>query len=98
MTDLFAHRVAEARVAEILRLIAAPPGLRRQAAAGDLPGDFDFWFNGGAGRQHTGSAHYEFTDGTKAMVARPASWLWVEIVFPDGKSVQVVQKRKGLAD
>lgn len=94
MTDPFHQRVPEANVADVLRAIAAPPGLRREPQAGDMPGAFDFWFDSGACRHHTGSAHYDFADGTKAVVAYPAAWLWVEIQFADGQSVQVVQKRK----
>ncbi len=75
-----------------------PASPRRPASAsapqpGDAAGDFDFWFDGGACKHHTGSAHYEFADGTVAIVASPASWLWVRIAFGNGKQVSVLQNQ-----
>jgi hypothetical protein len=93
MADLFAKRVGEDRVAAVLQVIAAKPRWRERAAEGDLPGDFDYWFDGGACKQHTGSEHYLFADGTRAVVAAPAAWLWVSIAFPDGEAVSIVQGR-----
>lgn len=80
-------------MARILQSIAAPPQYRTQPIAGDLPGDYSFWFDGGAGQFHTGSAHYDFADGTNAVVACPATWLWVQIRFPNGELVEIVQRR-----
>ncbi|HRX53342.1 MAG: hypothetical protein R3F31_01820 [Verrucomicrobiales bacterium] len=92
-TDLnpFARRVSESRVASLLQIIAAPPNARRSPAAGDLEGDFDLWCDGAACKYHTGSALWEFADGTTAMAATPCAWLWVRIFFPDGQNVEVRQ-------
>lgn len=92
-THPFANRVSESRVAAILSVIASLPGKRDKPVTGDAEGDFDFWFDGGACKHHTGSAHFEFADGTRAMVASPATWLWVRIAFADGRVVEIVQNR-----
>jgi hypothetical protein len=89
--DPFDHRVPESRVAAVLASIAAPPRKRGKPQPGDIDGDFDFWFDGGACKFHTGSAHYHFTDGAAAVVACPASWLWVQITFGDGERVEIHQ-------
>jgi hypothetical protein len=88
-----ASRISEARLAGILNTIAAPLNLRPEAAEGDLAGDYDYWFDGGAFLEHTGSREYTFSDGTTAFVAMPASWLWVKVRFPGGQLVEVVQRR-----
>lgn len=93
MSQPFPKRIDETRVAEILAIIAAPPNRRLEPAAGDLAGDFDFWFDGGAGRTHTGSQHYFFADGTQAHLVFPAPWLNLNIVFPNGEIVDVAQRR-----
>lgn len=86
-----ARRVPESRVAAILSAIADPPGRRTAQRSDDPPGDFDFWFDGGGCKYHTGSAHYCFTDGTIAIVACPAAWLWVRIQFTNQTTVKVLQ-------
>ena len=68
MTEGFARRIPEDRVASLLTRIATPPNRRQQAVEGDLPGEFDFWFDGGVCKQHTGSAHYDFADGAEAFL------------------------------
>jgi hypothetical protein len=88
----FDRRVSEAKVAAILACIAEPPGKRTQPNHDDAPGDFDFWFDGGACKYHTGSAHYDLTEGTRAVVACPAHWLWVRVSFSDGRSVVIHQQ------
>ena len=57
------QRVSEADVAHILSLIADPPNLRARPQTGDLSGDYDRWFDGGAIRYITGSTQYVFADG-----------------------------------
>ena len=88
----FDNRVSEAQVAAVLACIADPPGRRTRPHKDDAPGDFDFWFDGGACKYHTGSAHYDFADGTRAVVACPAHWLWVRIAFAGGGSVVIHQQ------
>lgn len=79
-------------VARILELIRRPPNLRREPRPGDLEGDFDQWFDGGAIKGVTGSTYYHFADGSRATVpvtVQPR----VTIVFPDGWSVSVTWAR-----
>ena len=61
--EQFERRVGESAVAEILHLIAAVPHRREVPMAGDLPGTFDFWFDGGAGKIETGCVEYHFAGG-----------------------------------
>ena len=66
--ELFRGRVSEEQVAKVLQLIATMPNKRRQPIADDLPGTFDCWFDGGAGRIITGWNEYELADGTRVTV------------------------------
>jgi len=91
----FEWRIDESRVAKVLDLIGSPPNRRDHPREGDLAGEFDYWFDGGACRIHTGSQHYVFADGAEAHLAAPAPWLNVNVVFPDGRVVDVVQRREG---
>ena len=90
----FSERVDEDRLAQILLLIADPPNRRSAPAYGDLEGEFDFWFDGGACKGHTGTKHYSFSDGTVAIVVCPAPWLQVVVEFPSGHQVQINQMRE----
>lgn len=94
MSQAFSNRIDEQRIAEILATIAAPRNRRYRPLEGDLTGDFDFWFDGGACRIHTGSQHYVFADGTHAHLVMPAPWLSVNVVFPNGEIVDIVQRTR----
>lgn len=87
----FDRRVSEGAVAEVLQRIGSPPNRREQPIPGDVQGEFDFWFDGGACKIHTGSVAYEFTNGACATVAAPVPTLMVEIQFADGCRVRVQQ-------
>ena len=89
---LFGYRVAESVVANILRLIATVPNKRQKPITGDPPGDFDFWFDGGAAKIFTGYTNYYFPDGTRARV-ETIPLLSVQIEFVDGRKVDVRQER-----
>jgi len=93
MSFSISGRINENQAADILQRIALQPNRRLKPAEGDLIGDFDFWFDGGAARTHTGSQHYYFADGTEAHRVLPAAWLNVNIVFPNGEIVDVAQRR-----
>ena len=89
--ELFRNRVSEARVAQVLQLIATMPNKRGQPIAGDLQGKFDFWFDGGAGQLITGWNEYDLADGTRVTVgAVPA--LSVTIKFLNGSRVRIQQE------
>lgn len=88
----FSRRVDENRVAEILAMIGSQPNRRQQPVKGDLAGEFDFWFDGGACRTHTGSQHFFFADGTEAHLAMPAPRLNMNVLFTEGEIVDIVQR------
>lgn len=90
--DRFERRVAESRVAHVLASIAAEPNRRSTAIAGDLVGEFDYWFDGGAAKVETGYITYRFSDHTTAVVGFPVPALSVEIEFSDGCRVRVQQE------
>jgi hypothetical protein len=86
----FEYRVAEASVARVLQLIASTPNRRSVPITGDMPGGFDFWFDGGAGRVITGWTEYHLEDGTRATLST-TPLLGVAIKFPNGCCVKVMQ-------
>jgi hypothetical protein len=90
VAGLFRNRIDESQVARVLQLIATTPNRRDRPIAGDLPGKFDFWFDGGAGQTITGWNEYDLTDGTRVVVATIPS-LSVTIQFPNGSRVAVHQ-------
>src|SRR2546426_2432406 len=93
--DLFRERVQEKQVADILRLIAEMPNRRDQRHDSDISGQFDFWFDSGACRVHTGWQEFLLEDGTRAHVACPIPSLSVSTEFPDGRRVTVEQAERG---
>ena len=56
------NRVDVIAVGKILQAIAVMPNGTDRPVTGDLSGNFDFWFDGGAGRMITGWT-IEFADG-----------------------------------
>ena len=62
------------------------------AQPGDLEGDYDFWFDGGAIELITGTTRFVFQDGTIAEVAVVPT-LSLNINFRDGHVVKVQQQR-----
>ena len=85
-------RVSEREVARVLALVAAPPNRRARPLPHDPPGDFTYWFDGGAVRQDTGSESWVFADGTTAWRAWPAPQvLSLSVRLPDGRTFTVQQ-------
>lgn len=90
--SLLDGRVNEDQVARILQLIATAPNRRELRQAGDLDGDYEYWFDGGAIRIVTGTTRFFFQDGTIAeIIVSPI--LSVHIRFRDGHVVGVHQER-----
>jgi len=89
--ELFRQRISEAQVAQVLQLIGALPNKRDRPTAGDLPGRFDFWFDGGAGQIVTGYNQYDFADGTRAIVVT-SPVLEITLQFPNGSRVGIQQE------
>jgi hypothetical protein len=98
MKNIFENRVTEGVVARILHLIATVPNQREAPAVGDLEGEYDYWFDGGACREHTGSMNFVFQDGTIATVVAPVPWLGLDIQFRDGRRVSIRQARVAPVD
>lgn len=86
-------RVRADDVARILSVIASPPNRRKKPLAGDMEGEFDEWFDGGAVRFITGKTEYHFSDGTRAAVG-VFDYLAVIIIFSNGDTVEVTQTRE----
>jgi hypothetical protein len=95
LSERFKRRVPESVVAQVLKAIADEPRRRSAAAAGDLPGKFDYWFDGGGAKIETGYVEYRFVDGTKAVVGNPVPALSISIEFPNGCRVRVQQETWG---
>jgi hypothetical protein len=78
------------RVGEILSAIGKVANKRAHPREGDLEGDFDEWFDGGAVKNITGVTEYRFNDGSEARVAVTFT-LSIAITLPDGKRIQVAE-------
>ena len=80
-----------AAVARVLALMDEPPSVRQAPRENDLPGDFTFWFDGGAAKVDTGITRYTFTDGTVAStVVTPL--VNAHLRFPSGREVTVSER------
>jgi hypothetical protein len=79
------------KVILVLSSIEQPPGLRSEPRPGDLKGEFDQWFDGGAIKHITGYSEYHYTDGTLAVVP-VVPVLNVEIRLPSGECVTVSEQ------
>ena len=78
-------------VARILSLVADPPNRRARPAHGDLQGDHDEWFDGGAIAHVTGYTDYDFADGSRATV-HVLPRLLIDIKLAAGACVGVEQE------
>ncbi len=85
------NRSVYEKVAQVLNLIATKPNLRNRPLEGDLQGDFEQWFDGGAMRGDTGVNFYSFVDGTTASTG-VTNWLCVSITFNDGTEISVMEE------
>jgi hypothetical protein len=74
-------------VARVLQLIGTVPNRRNAPQAADLEGDYDFGFDGGAGRIVTGYTEFFLLDGTRAIVGCTLG-LSLDIRFCDGRMVR----------
>lgn len=87
------NRAKEDQVARILGMIAIPPNRRQHPQSGDLIGEFDEWFDGGALRFVTGYTEYEFSDGSRATVD-VLPYLSILIELSNGERVSVCQEHQ----
>ena len=84
------NRVDANAVGKILQTIAVTPNRRDRPRTGDLSGNFDFWFDGGAARMITGWTEFEFADGTRARVD-VVPGLQVVVQFKNGYGAVISQ-------
>ena len=84
------NRVDANTVSKILQAIAVTPNRRDRPRTGDLSGNFDFWFDGGAVKMVTGWTQFEFADGTRARVD-VVPGLHVVIQFKNGYGAAISQ-------
>ena len=94
IVEQFKRRVGEQEVAEVLEMIHGAPNMRNRPLPGDLQGEFDHWFDGGAVKVVTGCTEYFFRNGVSAHVPVIPT-LCVLIRFPDGRSVTIEQEKTG---
>jgi hypothetical protein len=78
-------------LAHVLHAIRTCPNVRDRPITGDVVGQFDFWFDGGAGRIQTGMSEYEFTDGTRVSfhLGGPPLSHCFQVYFANGWTVQL---------
>ncbi|MCC7011689.1 MAG: hypothetical protein IT454_03920 [Planctomycetes bacterium] len=88
--DVLRERVLEDEILAVLARIKALPNRRERPKPGDLEGDFDLWFDGGAVKVLTGVSHCHFADGTRVHTFGPL-YLNLRIEFADGRAVEVRQ-------
>lgn len=93
--DFLARRVGVRELADLLDRLESQGNRRDQPLPGDLEGDFDFWFDGGACHMFTGWNEFTFVDGTVARLATTPA-LSLELQFLDGRRVRVHQESFGL--
>lgn len=84
------RRVGINDVLRVLFLITDEPNRRGRPIDGDLEGDFDCWFDGGARRDYTGYTLFYLNDGTTAMWDLQP-YLRYTMTFADGEQVEVTQ-------
>jgi hypothetical protein len=82
--------VSEATIGDILQRIGRPANLRSERREGDIEGDYDRWFDGGAVKHTTGVSEFILDDGSRASVA-VTPLLSIEIHLTDGRRVHVRQ-------
>ena len=80
------------RLTEKLILIDLRPHQRKEPQTGDLVGDFDFWFDGGAVKITKDVDLYFFQDGTKAIHRNDESQI-LQITWKDGVVIEIADNQ-----
>ena len=79
-------------VERILELMSTQPNARPIPKPGDIEGNFDTWFDGGAVKHDTGITTYRFADGSVATTSE-MTFVWhVAIGLPDGRRIRVSEE------
>lgn len=79
-------------VARYLSLLAHQTNLRDYPLPGDLKGEYDQWFDGGAVKRHTGTTFFGFSDGAFANVHNQEP-IEATVYLPDGTAFRIGQFR-----
>lgn len=82
------QRVHRQQVATILGLLAEPPNYRHRPQQGDMAGDFNTWFDGGAVRYLTSITEYHFADGSRASF-HDLALRTIHVELPDGTCITI---------
>ena len=82
------------QVGRILTLMSELPDQREEPHEGDLQGNFDWWFDGGAVKHDTGLSTYHFSDGAKACTGTSLVFS-VSIELSDGRRIVVRESKDG---
>ncbi len=77
----------------ILALVSEQPNQRSKPLPGDLEGDYDQWFDGGAVTMQTGLTIFKLMDGTKVTTGT-FPWLNFTAEFPNGSKVTIEQEHQ----
>lgn len=93
------HRESRVGIDEVIRilgLIAGQPNARRFPRPGDIEGNYDQWFDGGAWRANTGGpTEFHFAGGDRASVDPPFGGRAIRIVLKDGRKAKIDLAWKG---
>jgi len=82
------QRIDLPEVTEVLNLINNPPNIHDHFLPGDLEGNFDSWFDGGAVNRITGYNIYQLKNGTQiTLFVLPR--LLLTIKFPNGEVIHI---------
>jgi hypothetical protein len=91
LEKMLSNAIDLAEIAQILNLIARRPNRREKPKEGDLVGDYDEWFDGGAVKIETGYTVYAFPGGTIAHdIVTPK--LCIRIYFANGTQICVSEE------
>lgn len=81
-------------VARVLWAISSTPGRRSERVEGDLEGDHDYWFDGGALDYDTDFNRFTLADGTEAWLRSSSSVLMGGVRLPTGETVLFQQQQQ----
>jgi hypothetical protein len=99
LVEFARQRARRLQLATILELLAERPNYRQRPQPGDMAGDFDAWFDGGAVRYLTSITEYYFANGARASF-HDLSLRKLFVELPDGAKITIDEPpvQPGFAD